>query len=410
MGKTLIMIGGSRLQLPGLRWAREAGLEVCLTDARPDCPGRRVAMRFHPIDATDVEALVALARDIHRAGDLLGAYCSDDAGLEAVAAIGAATGTPANSLAAVRRALDRSASTAIWREQGVATTTGRVLARGEDAEMALAAIGFPCLVQPADGGGSRGVVTANDAQEASAAIRAAFERSPCVLIERPLEGLHLDVNGFFRDGAFVPGGVLERFSSPPPHPVPISGMQPAGLSAGQAREVYELVERAARALDLHVGPIKADVVWCASGPAILTLAPRFHDDVTTAHVTPLAHGKSPIQAWFATLADAGGPFDAMPLGDELRTEADSAAGWMAIFPDATGELAEVAGLDAARRLPGIAAVTLHRPRGHTITSLADDTSACGFLWATGRDAAEVESRLRAARALIEVKTAWRSAA
>jgi len=100
----------------------------------------------------------------------------------------------------------------------------------------------------------------------------------------------------------------------------------------------------------------------------------------------------------------------MPLGDELRTEADSAAGWMAIFPDATGELAEVAGLDAARRLPGIAAVTLHRPRGHTITSLADDTSACGFLWATGRDAAEVESRLRAARALIEVKTAWRSAA
>ena len=83
---------------------------------------------------------------------------------------------------------------------------------------------------------------------------------------------------------------------------------------------------------------------------------------------------------------------------------------MAIFPDETGERAEVAGREAARRLPGIAAVTLLRPRGHTFTSLTDNTSVCGFLWATGRDAAEVESRLRAARALIEVKMAWRSAA
>jgi biotin carboxylase len=279
-----------------------------------------------------------------------------------------------------------------------------VLERSDDAETALAEIGLPCIVKPADSSGSRGVVTVTDGKEASAAIRAALELSRRVLLERPLEGLHLDVNGFFRDGAFVPGGLLERFFSPPPHHVPLWGLQPARLSTGQTREVYDLLERAARALGIHVGPVKADVVWCASGPALLELAPRFHGDVSTAHVTPLAHGKSPIQAWFATLAGAGGPFDDQPI------TAGSAAGWMAIFPDETGELAEVAGLEAAQRLPGIAAVTLLRPHGHTITNLTDNTSVCGFLWATGRDAAEVESRLRAARALIEVKMAWRSAA
>ena len=168
--------------------------------------------------------------------------------------------------------------------------------------------------------------------------------------------------------------------------------------------MYELVENAARALELVVGPVKADVVWCASGPALLELTPRFHGDVSTAHVTPLSHGKSPIQAWFATLADAGGPFDEMPA------RARRAAGWMALFPQEIGALSEVRGLEAARRLPGVEAVTLIRPRGHEITRLTDNTAVCGFLWATGRDAAEVESRLRAARALIEVRTAWRSAA
>ncbi len=66
MGKAILMIGGGRLQLPALRWAREAGLRVVVADRDPAAPGRREAHGFEPIAGDDTSALVTLARSLHR--------------------------------------------------------------------------------------------------------------------------------------------------------------------------------------------------------------------------------------------------------------------------------------------------------------------------------------------------------
>jgi len=405
--RALLLIGASRLQTPSIRWARAAGFHVVVTDRSEDAPGRRFAHEFHRLDGTDVEGQVALATRLQEELGLAGAFASNDFGLPAVAAIGRATGTPAASPEAVARSLDKEEATRTWRAAGLATTTGRAVADDAELDAALAELGPRVVVKPADSSGSRGVRSVADAAAAHAAFAEAREHSPRVLVERVVEGRHVDVNGYFRDGAFLPAGLLDRFFSPPPFCVPTWGTQPDSLGEAERTATYRLVEDGARALGIDVGPVKADVVVDRDGhPCLLEIAPRFHGDVSSSFVSPLCFGKSPVQAWFGVLAGAGGPFDGMPSRPE------HCAGWMALLPERPGVLAGVRGLDDARRSPGIAEVALLRGPGHEIESIGDNRAVCGFLWARGADAEDVKRNLDRARGRIELEmeTPWPSAA
>lgn len=400
MRKALLCIGAGRLQRKTLRWAREAGLFVVATDRSPEADARALAHRFEAIDGADAPALVALAQELDRLHGLAGAWGSSDFALEAVARIGAATGVPACRPDAVRMALDKDAATRRWRERGVATTRGRLVRNPTELELACAELGFPVVIKPTGASGSVGVRVASGRKPAQAAFEGALAASDAsgggVLVEARLEGRHLDVNAFFRDGVFRRAGILERSFSDAPRCVPLWGAQPARASEEEERAVWELVEAGARALGIDRGPLKADVVLGPDGPALLEMAPRFHGEVSTAHVSRLAHGKSPIQAWFAHLADAGGPFDEMPQ------EPERVAGWMALFPGTTGVLRAVRGVERARRVPGVSEVLLTRPEGWTVETLDDNRALCGFVWAAGRTHDEVERSLREASARVEL--------
>ena len=401
--KALICIGASRLQSPTLRWAREAGLFVVATDRNQDAPGRELADRFVCVDGGDVDGLVALAEEVDAVHGLVGAYASSDFGLESVARIGAVTGTPANRAEAVRLSLDKDAATRIWRDRGLAVPEGRLVRNATELNLALKKLGTPVVVKPIGASGSMGVRVArsvSDAEEAFQKALAATEDSTGagVLVEKRLEGRHLDVNAFFRDGGFRPAGILDRHFTPAPHCVPIWGTQPSTATAEEVQAVYSLVEEGARALGLEVGPVKADVIWTENGPYLLEIAPRFHGDVSTSFVSPIVYGKSPVQAWFASLADAGGPFDDMPA----RTE--QIAGWMAVLPPHPGVVRGVHGLDQARAHKGIEAAFAIKSDGFRVHTLGDNRAVCGFLWAKGRTHQEVEEHLRAAHALVRVET------
>src|SRR5690606_6806916 len=143
---------------------------------------------------------------------------------------------------------------------------------------------------------------------------------------------HVDVNGLFLNGDFHPCGLLDRFFSDRPSHYPIWRYQPSSLARSQEDDVYKLVVKAARAIGIEVGPVKADVLRTSEGPVLLEVAPRFHGDVSTAFVSPLATGTSPIQAWLAYLAGTAEPRSLIPR------EAFRYAGWMGIFPTAHGRL------------------------------------------------------------------------
>jgi len=346
MSQALLVLGAGALHVPLLRWAREACLTTVVAESDPRARGRRLADQFHSIPAEDVHAHAALAQRLAREGSLCGLHASAEYGWKLVAQCAPFLAARAPTQGAFERALDRKQARAIWREHG-----------------------FPL---------------ANDSAGATP------ERH--------------DVTGFFRDGVFVPAGIADR------GPFARAGgdaewsVQPTRLQQGEARAAYALAERAARALEIHAGPITATLAALharSSSPrelALVELQPGFRDLVGASHVAPLVYGRSPIQAWFGALAGAGGPFD------ELALEPRCSAGWMSIQPERAGRLAVVEGVSRARAVPGFGDLLLEEP-GRELAA----AEACGYLWAQAADRSELEERLRAARAALEVRSACRQA-
>ena len=403
MAPTLMHLGGRALSLPVIRWAHEAGLEVAVTDPDPAAPAAARADRFEPIRSDDVEALLALALELHADSELIGVHAPTDAGLIAVAAIGEATGAPANSLAAVRLTQDRIALREIWDAHGVMINPWRRVEHEGDLPDLLDQLGLPCLLQTADARSGLPARTARTEDEALLAYRELSAGGP-VLLEAWAAGPRLGVNAFFRDGAYIPCGLAEYFLSSAPHRIPTRVAMPSGRTRPERRCIHALIERAVRAAGLHCGPVKADLVWTGDGPRLLDVAARFQDEATSVHTSPLVYGKSPVQAWLATLADAGGPFDTMP------TEPREAAGWAAILAPRPGTLAAIRGVEAARGMDGIEDVTLVRRPGDVIRDLGDESAVVAYVWARGWDAAEVQTRLRRAQERMKVDIEWRSVA
>ena len=341
MSRTLLVLGAGPLQIPALRWAREAGLTSVVTSA--DARAKRLAGEFHSLSPCDVDAHLALTRVLARDGALAGVLVSDERGLRLLATLAGALALPVPPRAALALALEPARAREHWRAHGLVTN-------GSD---------------------------------------------------EPRE--RFDVGGFFRDGAFVPAGCVERRALPLASRVSEWGLCPPRLAGEELAQAFVLAERAARTLGITHGPVQVTLAAGERGLALIELFPGFRDAVAAAHVTPLAYGKSPLQAWFGALAEAGGPFDELPLAPTAT------AGWMAVLPERTGFFAGVDGAARARALPGVVDLWLEEP-GREIDSLSEPAAVCGFVWARGDDRNELERRLRAARAALEVRVACRQVA
>jgi hypothetical protein len=335
MGPTLLVFGGGAHAAPALRWAREAGLHTILADSDTHAPARRAAQEFHSIPARDAEAHAALARRTAKTSRLAGVLVGEPSRFALLSKV-----TPAvPGLLPARPALERLSSPERTREF-------------------LRGAGFPVC-------------------------EAAPERQ------------RLDLFAFFRDEAFVPGGIAARRALARGA---IASVQPCGLQLERERGAYVLAERAARALGLERGLLQVELAETDGELALVGLQPGFADLVGATHVARLAYGKSPLQAWLAHLAGAGGPFD------ELALAPRAAAGWLALLPERSGLFAGVDGLSRARAVPGLVDLWVEEP-GRECAPGASEPRPLGYLWAEAPDPAQLVERLLAARAALDVRVA-----
>ncbi len=332
MSSTLLVIGGGAQAAPALRWAREAGLCTVLADPDPHAPARRAAQEFHSIPARDAEAYAALACRTAKNGRLAGLLVTEPSRFALLPHLSDAL----PGLLPPRSTLEHLSSPERTREF-------------------LRGAGFAvCATAP--------------------------------------ERIRLDLFAFFRDGAFVPGGIAARRTLA--HGA-VASMQPSGLQPEREHGAYVLAERAARALGLERGPLQVELVETDTDLALVRLHPGFADLLGATHIARLAYGKSPLQAWFAHLAGAGGPFD------ELELTPRATAGWLSLLSERSGLFAGVDGLTRARAVPGLVDLWIEEP-GRECAVGEFEPRPLGFLWAEAPDPAQLVERLLAARAALEV--------
>ena len=174
--KSILLLGGSRHQVPAIEAAKRLGYRTVLCDYLPDNPGQHVADVFYQESTTDRDLMLDIARRERVSGVL--AFGTDVAAPTA-AFICERLGLPGNPLKSVEILSEKHLFRPYLVEHGFncpKATSLSASATPQDVLGAARAMEFPVVLKPTDSSGSRGVTVIDAPDEAAAADALDFAR------------------------------------------------------------------------------------------------------------------------------------------------------------------------------------------------------------------------------------------
>jgi biotin carboxylase len=289
----LLMLGGSLLQLPAIRMAKEEGWRIILADGNPEALARPWVDHFEHVDLKDAEAMLAMARRYHAEGRLHGVFTAGTDFSATVAFVAEALGLPGIPHQAALNASSKLRMRRIFRERGIPSPAFVELEPGQEpTDAELARLQLPVVIKPIDNMGARGVRRLDGWQGLAEALADArgHSRRGTVLIEEFIEGPEYSIDSLVVDGRLVPCGLALRHIRFPPYFVEVGHTLPSDLTDRQAEELVAVFGRAVAALGITTGAAKGDVFMTPRGPVIGEIAARLSGGYMSGWTFPLASG------------------------------------------------------------------------------------------------------------------------
>jgi biotin carboxylase len=382
--------------------ARELGVTVTVASERraalSDAMGERALTLRLSDPAVAAEQIAERARETPFAA-VVGV---DDQGVMAAALGAERLGLSHNPPEAVARTRDKAAMRRALAEAGVPQPRFAVLPSGADVAAVARAVNLPCVIKPLGLSGSRGVIRANDVEQACSTVErvrgivAAAQRSSDapLLLESYLPGAEVALEGLLRRGRLE---VLAVFDKPDPLEGPYFEetlyVTPSRLGSEVLAEVEAVTARAAQALGLREGPVHAELRVDGERVSVLELAARSIGGLCS---RALQFGAG-ISLEQVILRHALG----LPLEDLVRES--TASGVMMIPIPEAGVLRAVEGQQEAQAVEGIGGLEITIARGRPVVPLPEGDRYLGFLFARVASADAVERSLRAAHAHLRIR-------
>ncbi|MDJ0925291.1 MAG: ATP-grasp domain-containing protein [Acidimicrobiia bacterium] len=353
--------------------AGQGGLSVCLDDA--DAAARLIAARLPNLDGlvgVDDQAVLTAAA----AADLLN--------------------LPHNPVAAVAATRDKARLRTELAKAAVAQPGFRLAPPGAVAPAAIE-LGFPVVVKPTGLSASRGVIRANDPAEAAVAenrIRSILDKAgtpatQTLLVEEFVPGDEIVVEGLLGHDGLEVLAIIDK-------PDPLEGpyfeetlfVTPSRHDPADQARAVGLTERTVDALGLETGPIHAEVrIGPNGGCYLIEIAARSIGGLCGRALSFGLLGES-LEVLILR--------SALGLTSPDSTPARPASGVLMLPIPATGTFSGVAGIEEARRIPGIDDITITVATGRRVETLPDGDRYLGFVFAGGPDPDSVETSLRRA--------------
>ena len=281
MKKRILVLGGSKFQVPLIRRAKERGLHVVTCDYLPQNPGHALADEYHNVSTTDRDAVLELAR---RIGIDAVASLSSDPAMPAVAYVAETMGLPGPPLPAIIRMTEKDAFRGLMSAIGLRTPAFHVLAAadGEGAGVVaatLAASPLRHVVKPVDASGSRGIaVLGPGGADLPAALQRAFDHSlvkRCI-VEGYIDGEQVHGDGFLQDGRLVYHYIGDQaFYTRSRNSIPIWTRYPTRHGGAIVDDLVRQVEAIARASGYLEGPVNIEGRVTLDGDVyVIEIGPR----------------------------------------------------------------------------------------------------------------------------------------
>ncbi len=350
-----------------------------------------------PLASPDA-ALTAIVA-LHSRTPLDAVLAVDDQGIEVAARAAERLGFRHNSPTAVAGTRNK----AVMRERLAAAIINqpsfRIVPPGVDATLAIAEIGYPCVIKPVSRSASQGVIRVDDVEQAGRAvarIRAILGDCPePLVVEQFIPGAEVAVEGLLVNGHLE---VLAVFDKPDPMDGPYFEetiyVTPSRHEISILADVENVTARAAEALGLEEGPVHAELRIGPTGVvSILELAARSIGGLCSRSLS-FGVGVSLEEIIIR---------HALAMGLDGLTRESQASGVMMLPIRTAGVLNRVSGQERARAVEGVVAVEISIPSGREMIPLPEGDRYLGFIFARGVTARDVEETLRRAEFCLDVQ-------
>lgn len=277
--KKILLLGGAMQQIPSILKAKELGLYTITCDYLPSNPGHKLADEYHNVSTTDLEGVLALARELKIDGIV--AYASDPAAPTA-AYVAEKMGLPGNPYQSVKLLTEKDLFRAFLQEHGFNCPKAKGYKTYEAAYTEIDQFTFPVMVKPVDSSGSKGVVKIYGKDELKPAVEEAlsYSRNKRFIVEEFIvkKGYQVSGDGFSVNGKLVftsYGNELYSSAGGTREYVALGEFWPSELMPEQKAKVDDKLQRLITALGMRTCAYNIEVILDKNDtPYVLELGPR----------------------------------------------------------------------------------------------------------------------------------------
>lgn len=211
-GKKLLILGGNPETTPLVEIANEMGIKTIVTSGRHTDPAKKAAWKAYDVDGMDVPGLVALAREEHVDGVLVGVA---DILVPAYCKVCEALDLPCY---ATQQIVDVFAFKDVFKSTCERYGVHGIPEYYLDAEMKredLDKIVYPVMVKPVDNGGGVGMTVAYNEDELRKGVALALENSnkKRFIVEKYMQCDDMGMYYTFKDGYCSASCIYDRYTT-----------------------------------------------------------------------------------------------------------------------------------------------------------------------------------------------------
>jgi biotin carboxylase len=391
--RAILIVGAGPLQVPLVHAARGLRLRTVVMDRNPRAPGLTLADSPHVADVCDPAAALHIARS-ERVTAVLSA-CTDYA-VRTVAVVARELGLPGASVEAAERATDKYRMREAFARAGAPAPTAVRAASEKELGRAAEQLGYPVIVKPTDGVGSKGV-TRVDAPGGLAVAWArgqAISRTGALVCEEFVEGPEVSVEGLTRGGRTHLVAITDKITSEAPFFVETGHTMVSRLPPDAQRSVLEVAHQGIEALGIDDSGTHTEIRLGPDGPRLMEIGARLGGDRITSDLVPLATGVDIF---------AGAVKVALGEDPDVRPRRQTGAAIRYFLP-APGTVVSIEGDEASKRVEGVVDWVLDVGMGGTVPPLENSLSRVGHVVTRADTPEEAAARAEQARSLLKVTT------
>ena len=393
--KSIFILGGSRLQLPAIKKAKEKGLFVYVLDYDSEAVGIEYADKFLEISTIDKEAVYEAT--INYKPDYI-ITSTSDMPVRTVSWVNEKLGKPSDiSYQGAIYATDKIAMRKRMRACGVPIPQFyEVTCLGDFLEVAK---GMPeqFILKPADNAASRGVVLVKKSEntdfEKIYDYCLQYSRSGKVLVEEYMSGPEVSVESYTVNGTPHIITITDKIVTNEPFFVELGHTEPSRLSHEIQEAIKSVAVAAIRAIGMENGPNHTEIKVTHDGPKLVEIAARLGGDFITSKLVPLSTGVDMIDCSFSTL-----------LNEKVNYHNTKSRGAAIRFiQGGPGIITAIDGVRDALAIPGVQEVDVYMTVGDRIRLLENSADRVGHIIAIGDNADEAARNAENALRKIVVK-------